>query len=260
MPLPPPVTEDHPLTVMTFNIRLGLGPENPNRDVQRMSDQWGRNLEDVINAIRSENADIIGVQEVAGPDQLREMAQALDMHHVYVKHDTVDNRPSWWGVGILSKYPITSTAKRAMSDTRNFIIATIDVGSKKIAVATIHRNHLEFSADFLPILLGELSQVSLPTLLMGDFNIRPNARMQKNRQKRELQPVLEKFLDTAVAAQTQSAQRARVIGTGHNGHRIDYVFAQKGQFNVLDAGLVDQAHRKASNHIAYYAIVTLRNQ
>ena len=251
-PPPPPVSAQAPLTVMTFNIRLGLGQGNPRQDILRMRSQWGRNLGNVIEAIRSKDPDIVGLQEVANPGQLRQIAQALDMNHFFVWHETGTTLKPYWGVGLLSKYPIKSSLRAALSDDRNFIVATIKVRDRLISVANIHRSHHQFGEESLPILLGEMRQIRLPTLLLGDFNVSPNARMLRNRNMRKLQPILNDFQDTAVSAGTESAKQARVVGTGQNGRRIDYVFVEKSHFDVLDAGLVASRHRKASKHIAYF--------
>jgi len=68
----------------------------------RMRAQWGRNLDAVIDAIRSADPAIVGLQDVAGPGQLREIAQALDMKHAFVPHDPDREPEASWGVCILS--------------------------------------------------------------------------------------------------------------------------------------------------------------
>ena len=120
-----------------------------------MKDEWGRNLDAVIEAIRSADPDIVGLQEIASPGQLWDIAEALDMNHSFVGHYTGSDPAPGWGVGILSKYPITSSSKATLSEYRNFIIATIDVGTRKISVANIHRWHLEFTEESMPFLTAE---------------------------------------------------------------------------------------------------------
>lgn len=251
--LPPPVTAQSPLTVMTFNIRLGLGRGDPHRDILRMSAQWGRNLDAVIDAIRSADPDIVGLQEVAGPGQLWNIAQALDMNHAYVGHDAGSGQARQRGMGLLSKYPIVSSRGASLSENRNFIVATISIGKTNISVANIHRSHLEFTDESMPFLMAELAKSRLPTILIGDFNIAPGAKVLNKPGKKRLQPVLDRFLDTAVEARTDRAKFARQAGTWHGGGRIDYVFAENGKFSVLDAGLVAEKHRDASDHVAYSA-------
>ena len=110
----------------------------------------------------------------------------------------------------------------------------------------------------MPILMGELAQIQLPIVLIGDFNILPEAKMRKNAGKKRLQPILDKFLDTALEAQTKSAANVLLAGTGQDGGRIDYVFAEKGKFSVLNASLVAGKHRDASKHVAYFAKVIFK--
>ncbi len=75
-----PASKDQSLTIMSYNIRLGLGQEDNKGDIYRMP--WGRNLDAVIAAIRAGNADIIGLQEVAGAPKARKIADALNMNFV----------------------------------------------------------------------------------------------------------------------------------------------------------------------------------
>lgn len=256
----PPVTADAPLTVMSFSIRLGLGRGDPLGNISRMQSQWGRNLDAVIEAIRAADPDIVGLQAVAGPDQLREIAEELDLNSAFVWHESeIDPKP-WWGVGILSKFPIVATDKIPMSEDRNFIVATIDVGGKKIAVASIHRSHLDSSEDSIRLLMGRMGQSTLPSLITGNFNLLPNARTLKSPRRYQLQPVLGRFLDTGRQAQTKGGQYARQAGTWHGGGRVDYVFAEKDRFSVVDAGVVSGKHRDASDHMPYFAKLIFKDR
>jgi len=76
-----PASKDQSLTIMSYNICLGLGQEDNKGDIYRMP--WGRNLDAVIAAIRAGNADIIGLQEVAGVPKARKIADALNMNFVF---------------------------------------------------------------------------------------------------------------------------------------------------------------------------------
>ncbi len=217
-----------------------------------MRPEWGRNLAAVIDAIRSVDPDVVGLQEVAGSSQLREIATALNMNFALAWHDPGSAPEPWWGVGVLSKHPITASKNVVMSEERNFIIATIDAGGREIAVVNIHRPFLEIEETSLLTLMRELVDVRLPVVLMGDFNIKPEANTLDDPGKKRLQPVLDRFLDTAVEAKTKSAELVCLTGTFRNGARIDYVFAQNDRFEVLDAGVAAEKHRGASDHFAYF--------
>ncbi len=251
-PPPSPISASHPLTVMSFNIRMGLGQENPQGELDDMSSEWGRNLDAVIDAIRSVDPDIVGLQEVAGSSQLREIATALNMNFAYVGHDTGSALEPWWGVGVLSKHPITASKDVVMSEERNFIITTVDTGGRKIAVVNVHRPFLEIEETSLRKLMRELVDVRLPVVLMGDFNVKPEEKTLDDTSKKRLQPVLDQFLDTAVEAKTKSSEFVCLTGTFRNGARIDYVFAENDRFEVLDAGVAPDKYRDASDHVAYF--------
>ena len=123
------ITADNPLIVMSFNIRLGLGQAEPFGNIYRMS--WGRELGGVIEAIRSVDPDIVGLQEVAGASQIKKIAKALNMNYAFELHDTGSSREPWWGVGILSKYKILSSKGLQISsgrgNTKHIVIASVDL-------------------------------------------------------------------------------------------------------------------------------------
>ncbi len=255
-PPPSPVSASNPLTVMSFNIRLGLGRESPQGKEIDLSSEWGRNLDAVIAAIRSVDPDIVGLQEVADSNQLREIATALDMNFSFVWHDAGRAPEPWWGVGVLSKHPITASKDVVMREERNFIIATVDTGGREIAVVNVHVPYLEKEEKSLRQLMRELADVRLPVVLMGDFNLKLEKTTLDHPGddpgRKRLQPVLDQFLDTAMEAGTKSAERVFLTGTFRNGARIDYVFAENDRFEVLDAGIAPDEHHGASDHIAYF--------
>ena len=93
------------VTVMSYNIRVGYGGRDPGVDPYILS-RSGEDLPPIIAAIRSIDPDIVGLQEVAGSGQARRLAEALNMNYAYVYHATGSARRQWWGVAVLSKFPI----------------------------------------------------------------------------------------------------------------------------------------------------------
>ncbi len=249
---PPPVSKDHDLTVMSFNIRLGLGQEDPKGDIYRMP--WGRNLDSVIAAIRAGNADIIGLQEVAGVPQARKIAEALDMNFVFEWHQTGSSRLPWWGVAILSPHPITTSRGAQIStgrgNTRHIVLATIASPIGPVTAVNIHKDKDLIDGLSFKNILKEIEDEKVPVLLIGDLNVKPDDP--------RLAPFHEKFTDTVRAAPTKAAREAEARGTfvRSKQRRIDYVFAETSRFRVLDAFLIAKEHHSASDHIAYVA--TLR--
>ena len=253
-PQPAPASQQAaPFIVMSFNIRLGLGQEDPEGKIHRMA--WGRNLTAVIEAIRAESPDIVGLQEVAGITQLQMIAHALDMNYAFEWHQTSSSRLPWWGVGILSKFPITTTRGTEIStgpgNTRSILVTTIDTGAGEIAAVSVHKDKdLKDGVSVLKI-LDETATEKKPILLIGDFNITPNDQ--------RLAPVTKKFIDTASVIKTDRAKEVLKRGTFYPAKkRIDYVFAEKQYFTVLDAYLGANEHRTASDHIAYITKLTLK--
>ena len=242
-----------PFSVMTFNIRLGLGQEDPEGKIHLMP--WGRIRTAANEAIRAESPDIVGPQEVAGITQLQTIAHALDMNYAFEWHQTSSSRLPWWGVGILSKFPITASRGAEIStgpgNTRSILITTIDSGAGAIAADSVHKDKdLKDGVSVLKI-LDETAIEQKPVLLIGDFNITPNDP--------RLAPVMAKYIDTAMAVKNEKAKEVLKRGTFYPAKkRIDYVFAEKQYFTVLDAYLGAKEHRTASDHIAYITRLTLK--
>jgi endonuclease/exonuclease/phosphatase family metal-dependent hydrolase len=93
-----------------------------------------------------------------------------------------------------------------------------------------------------------MSNVTGPVILMGDLNlIDPDDG---------LAPIKMKLVDTCEMVDTESSQEARELGTHRFGSkRLDYIFVDPIRFSVLEAGLVPEKHRSASDHIGYFACV-----
>lgn len=249
-----PATTDQNLTVMSFNIRLGLGQEDPKGDIYRMP--WGRNLDDVISAIRAGNADIVGLQEVAGVPQARKIADALNMNYAFEWHQTGSSRLPWWGVAILSPHPIISSRGAQIStgrgNTRHIVIASIATPIGPVTAVSIHKDKDLTDGLSFKNVLREIEDERTPVLLIGDLNVKPDDP--------RLAPFLKNFSDTARSAPTKGARAAEARGTfvRSKQRRIDYVFSKTSRFQVLDAYLLAEEYQSASDHIAYVAKVKLK--
>jgi len=242
-----------PISVMAFNIRLGLGQEEPDGVIYKM--KWGRNLSAVIDAIRASGTDIVALQEVAGVSQMETMAKALDMNYAFAWHQTGSSRAPWWGVGILSRFPITRSRSAEISwgrgNSRSVLIASIATHQGDISVFSIHKDKDLRDGASIRNILAEARAETNPVLLAGDFNVRPGDK--------RLNELLTTFVDTAPAAKSRPAQKAIERGTFiPSRKRIDYVFAQAEDFDVIDASLIADAHWHASDHIAYIAKLRIR--
>ena len=93
------------LTIVSFNIRVGYGTEDRGVDPYTLKGRK-KKLGPVVDAIQSCGADIVGLQEVLGKRQALKVARKLNMNAAYADHPTFSPSGPWWGVAILSKYPI----------------------------------------------------------------------------------------------------------------------------------------------------------
>lgn len=251
----PPPAPGRAISVMSFNIRLGLGQAEPKGKIYEMD--WGRALAGVIAAIRAVDADVVGLQEVAGTPQIEAIARALDMNYAFEWHGTGSSRPRWWGVGILSKFPIVEATGARISwgagNTRHVAVATLDVGGTRVMALGIHKDKDLRDGASMARILDLVKDAKGPVLLIGDFNVKPSDP--------RLDGIKRNFYDTAAEAKTETAKEVLTRGTFYSpAKRIDYVFADKAHFEVLDAALAPPEHRLASDHIGYVAWLRLKGE
>jgi len=91
------------LRVMTYNIRTGLGTQNPGKNpLHQLFDK--HDVGPIVAAIAAADPDVVALQEVLGWGQTQRIARALSMDSTFAFH------PSplpWWGNAVISKCPIT---------------------------------------------------------------------------------------------------------------------------------------------------------
>lgn len=239
------------LTLMTYNIRMGVGGQ---REPGKLFDMpWGRHLDRVVAEIESVGPDIAGLQEVAGPDQAADIAHALGLNFAYVAHETTRSTGRWWGVAILSKYPIQSARSAEISfgrgNQRTVLIATLRVGTRTLTALSIHKDKDLHDSSSIRNIMNIVAPLEGPVILLGDFNFTPK------KSKGRLELIETRFIDAATAVDTTGARAARRLGTFvRSKRRIDYVFVDRDAFEVRDAG-VTRPVTPASDHRAFYARV-----
>ena len=246
----PPPTDVRELKVLSFNIRLAAGRYEFARDVYHLP--HGKNLAAVVAAIASADADVVALQEVAGAFQAEQLARALNLNFTYEGHSTGSPRASWWGVAVLSKFPIASARGTQISagvgDTKHIIAATLTIGARPITVVSIHKDKDLHDGESLRNVLAAIAEIRHPVILAGDLNIQPGDD--------RLEILAPRFVDTATQVDSKGARYVALRGTGFG--RIDYVFAEAAHFRVLDVGLLDTEHEDASDHLGYWARLALR--
>ena len=226
---------------VTFNIRVGVGV-----------DDWGespyvlrfnrKKIQPIVNALQSLNPDVVALQEVYGAGQAREIANGLGMGYKYVAHQS-----DWWGVAILSRFPITDCDSRQISSKRTAMACVVGKPGNSIVVSSVHRDRdLD---DGRSMRTSTAFANKFPNIIyMGDFNIQPSDSRYAE--------ITRLFSDTAMV-DTPSAEDVRQSGTFSFGMglRIDYIFVRGHEFETVDAGLAAFEHLSASDHRAYYAVL-----
>jgi endonuclease/exonuclease/phosphatase family metal-dependent hydrolase len=68
------------------------------------------------------------------------------------------------------------------------------------------------------------------------------------------------MLDTCNAVDTDNSKHVRMTGTypAWPHRRIDYIFIDPKHFQVKNVGILPEKHWHASDHVAYFACITLR--
>ena len=236
------------LQVMTYNIRVGAGRGGLLTPVKYLTSSESK-LKRIALAIRSLDPDIIGLQEVKEAAQAEFLASALSMNYVYVSHE--DSRLEW-GLAVLSRFKITEYyGKFIRYDERKpriALICTIELNDSKVSIINVHFYLGDYNEQVEKI-IKLVSNIFEPVILMGDFNlVDPDT---------ELAPIKEKLADTCELVDTEFSQEAKEVGTHRFGSkRLDYIFVDPNYFSVMEAGLVPEQHRSASDHFGYFACVT----
>jgi endonuclease/exonuclease/phosphatase family metal-dependent hydrolase len=237
---------------MTYNIRVGAGRENLLMPVKYLNSS-GKKLEKIALAIKSIDPDIISLQEVKGSAQAKSLADALGFNYVYVSHG--DSRLEW-GLAILSRFTIAEYQQEVIhhddKKPRVALVCTIDLPDSSITVVNVHYALGDYDKQVKET-MRIIGDISGPALLMGDLNLIDP--------EEGLAPMRAELIDTCEAVDTKGSREAMQKGTFRFGSkRIDYIFVDPNYFTVLDVGLTAEEHRKASDHLAYFACVTLNNQ
>ncbi len=164
------------ITVMSYNIHHGADKDEKDQ------------LAAMGAFIKASGADIIGLQEVdsvctrsKGVDQMKELGRITGMYYAFVRHYAYQGGA--YGMGILSRYPITQVDNKRMSllqgktPSTAMISALISLPKKKrIRFASAH-----FALDDSSRMVQAREAVNYlgadlyPVILTGDLNATPEA-------------------------------------------------------------------------------------
>lgn len=155
-----PASAGRAITVMTANLWNGLAPD-----------------EQVISALRSSGADVIGLEEL-NQRQARVIEEALGDTYPWI----ATFGDSYEGRGVLSRLPLLSVEPVTIVADRPDVLAVVDAGDVALSVLVGHprpqilrRGQVKFEmASLRQILrLGQLTRELAPAVLLGDFNMSP---------------------------------------------------------------------------------------
>jgi endonuclease/exonuclease/phosphatase family metal-dependent hydrolase len=164
------------LTIATYNIRHGRGMDNV-VDLQRTA-----------AALRALNADVIGLQEVdrmvqrsGHEDEAAVLGAQLGMAHAFGAF--MPYQGGEYGLAILSRLPIRSSHALRLpegNEPRVALLAELELpnGARVLAV-NVHLDWVEndtFRIRQVEALAAVLDTVSIPMILLGDFNDVPGSR------------------------------------------------------------------------------------
>jgi endonuclease/exonuclease/phosphatase family metal-dependent hydrolase len=240
------------LQLMTYNIRVGAGRDGLLTPVKYLTSSKSK-LKKIVSAIRSLDPDIIGLQEVRGTAQAEFLADSLGMNYAYLSHE--DSRLEW-GLAVLSRFKIIEYHGKFIrydeKKPRIALVCTVELHDLSVTIINVHF-YLGDYDEQVEKTIRLMSNVIGPAILMGDLNlIDPYDG---------LAPIKMKLVDTCEVVDTEFSQEAREIGTHRFGSkRLDYIFVDPNHFSVLEAGLLAEEHRSASDHIGYFACVKPKNQ
>jgi len=164
------------LTVATYNIRHGRGMDEV-VDLQRTA-----------AALHALDADVIGLQEVdrqvqrsGNADQAAALGAQLQMAHAFGAF--MPYQGGEYGLALLSRFPIRRTEALRLpngNEPRVALLAELELpnGARVLAV-NVHFDWVEndsFRIRQVEALAAILDTVSLPVILLGDFNDVPGSR------------------------------------------------------------------------------------
>lgn len=230
------------LSVMSYNLRFG-----------ELS-----SMEDFSEAINAENPDFVLLQECdwgtfreRAPRQhgvkfVNVLAYHTGMFGLYGK--SIDYRGGYYGIGLLSRYPIISSRRVILPNKDNKeqrILLMADVLLPSSRIVTVASTHLEVSSAELRetqarFITKTLKRNPYPVILAGDMNAQPD------------EPAMEYLRKNW----KDCSDRELTFSTVKPSIKIDYIYARPaGSVEVLEKGVLTQY--RLSDHFPIKSIISI---
>ncbi|MEA4936346.1 MAG: endonuclease/exonuclease/phosphatase family protein [Paludibacter sp.] len=231
------------LKVMTFNLRFG-----------ELS-----SLEQMAEYIKGQQPDLVALQECdwktirqrapkqAGKAFVNELAYHTGLFGLYGK--AIDYGTGYYGVGILSKYPIIKSERiflpnpAPQKEQRVMLIAEIEMPDK--SVLTFISTHLEVSSaktreEQIKFINEKIRSIKTPILLAGDFNAIPTSE--------EISKGFPGWFNATDTSYTYSSTKPEI--------KIDYIFGYPKKYFSLISTKVDTSCQ-LSDHFPVNSVISI---
>lgn len=224
------------LRVMTYNIHVGVGMDQK-LDLPRIAEVINRERPDLVGLQEVDR----GVERTQRIDEIAELARLTGMEYAFAPN--LKYQGGWYGVAVLSRFPILATehrryANRREAARRGFMRVEVSVGGKRLNFITTHLDYQYedgrlFEAEQL---LKALEPIKMPLIVVADLNDEPKGSAYKL--------MLTQFTDAW--AQSSVDNQANTYPSDKPAKRIDYIFFTKG--NGLRAKRAHVLNTLASDH------------
>jgi endonuclease/exonuclease/phosphatase family metal-dependent hydrolase len=214
----------------------------------------------IANVIKQQNPDLVALQELdvnttrsgSNLNQAAELGRLANMNYFFAK--AINYAGGEYGVGILSKYPITSTSNTPLptasgtnGEPRTLATANITLpDGKKIVFASTHLDAQAGDTNRViqvNKIVELLQQEQAPVIIAGDFNAVPGTRV----------------INALDAAFTRSCITGCgfTIPVNNPNKTIDFIaFKPSNKFKVLEHKVIDEKY--ASDHLPVLAVLQLQ--
>lgn len=231
------------LQIVSYNIRHGRGADD------------ALDLERTASVLRTLRADVIGLQEVderversGRVDEAAALGAALGFRHAFGSF--MDYQGGRYGLAILSRHPITGSRAVRLPDgnePRVALAAQVELpGGRPLMVINVHFDWVDddaFRFAQARALTAFIDSLTMPYVLLGDFNDQPGSR------------TLELFQQRAIELRKPAGERF-TFPSSLPIKEIDFVFvAPAAAWRAGEAWVVEE--KLASDHRPVAATATL---